>query len=199
MPGLPEKVARNFYDLCSFAYGAWTLRRSMFDANPRDKELRESERTGVVWTFLSKVTGDYALLQIAKLHDPAEQSGRANLGLAYVIEKGDWSDDTRGKLEALRADLEALLGLENKKGPRGSAANDSLKQARKWTLCHNDLDTVIEDANLGAFVEGADKDYFNKLQEFVDRVSIETSGTTHLIIPADDGVWRFVAEIKQQA
>jgi len=103
------------------------------------------------------MTQQHVLHQIAKLHDPAVQSGNINLSIAYVIEFGGWDTSTLSDLTSLKGKLDSLA--------------NALKPARNKMTAHNDLATILAGMPLGAFPLGADVEYFQHLQELVDVVA----------------------------
>ena len=52
----------------------------------------------------------------------------------------------------------------------------AIRPARNGILAHNDLEAILNAEPLGKFKENADKDYFEKLQQFVDLVYDKTVG-----------------------
>jgi hypothetical protein len=94
------------------------------------------------------------LLQIAKLHDPAIMQGRITLGVEYMVKFGGWDETTDIKLQELKTKLDDLA--------------HKIRPARHKTLSHNDLETILSEAVLGAFPDGEDDKYFENLQEFSD-------------------------------
>ena len=74
---------------------------------------------------------------LAKLHDPALQSGRYNLTVEYIVYHAEWVQDARRQLDALSADLEEL--------------SKAVRGARNKLLAHNDLDAILSQSTLGAF------------------------------------------------
>jgi hypothetical protein len=106
---------------------------------------------------------EYTLLQIAKLHDPPVQNGRANLSIPYMLERGAWCAETEQQLRSLAQALESL-------------GRTALRTARSRALCHNDLETIISGTALGTFEAGLDRAYFDRLQAFVDLVHNDSIG-----------------------
>ena len=111
---------------------------------------------------LSEITQEHALLQIAKLHDPAVVGGKITLGVDYVLTYGGWSAETRDRLAELATQLDRFAKL--------------LKAARNLTLAHNDLAAVLAGGTLGAFAQDEDQKYFRVLEEFAEAVSREVLG-----------------------
>jgi hypothetical protein len=80
MTALSPHVAIEFCKLCDWAYQVWLNHRELFAENPRGAELQQSMAADALLR-LSKISHEYTLLQIAKLHDRAVVAG---LPLAFV-------------------------------------------------------------------------------------------------------------------
>ena len=151
MRKIDKKTAREFCELCNWAYEAWVTHKCLFDDNPAPET-----NIGVSPWFterLSVITQEYALLQIVKLHDPWKQSSLKNLTIDYMVKFGDWGADE----PVVHEIADRLEDLSAK-----------IRPARNKMLSHNDLDTVIRNASLGDFAEGDDDKYFAALQELVN-------------------------------
>lgn len=154
-PRLDPQLTKDFLALCEWVHHAWLIHKSM-ETSPRIEALMKG-RCKEFLHHLSRITQEYSLQQIAKLHDPAVQAGKTNLTLDYVIRYGNWDAPTAAALSALRDEMERLVGLP-------------VKQSRNKVLAHNDVETVINETLHGAFADGADETYFEKLQEFMNLV-----------------------------
>lgn len=136
--------------------------RALFDDNPHKPSILERPWAGF-WERLSFVTSEYALLQIAKLHDSrafrVKGEVRQNLTLRYFseMEVGCWSDEDATALKVLEGRMTELIGK-------------FLTPARNRLLAHNDLDECMAERQekLGAFGEDGDIEYFQCLQSFVN-------------------------------
>ena len=155
MTALNSTIVIEFCKLCNWSYEAWITHRALFDANPKVKEMMEEEYNHF-FSRLSIITQEYALNQLIKLHDPAVQRNDINLTFEFIIEYGNWDKKTLSKLKQLYKKMQNLPS--------------AIKPARNKLLSHNDLKTIINKSNLGAFKEELDIEYFNLLQEFVDIV-----------------------------
>ncbi|SPF44044.1 hypothetical protein SBDP1_480027 [Syntrophobacter sp. SbD1] len=152
---ISKEVADTFCKLCKWTYVAWITHKSLFDKNTNPEGT-----IGKIPYFtetLSKITQEYCLLQICKLHDPAKQRGSTNLTIDYMVRFGDWGSQAKG-IKAIQKRLSALW--------------DQLKRdcVRNKILTHNDLQTSVNNSPLGAFPEGFDDQYFQALQDFVNAV-----------------------------
>lgn len=158
---LSAAIVLSFCTLCDKAHEYWLKHLELFDNNPRNTELMKSF-AGEEMRRLSIISQECGLLQLVKLHDRAVMNGNKTLGIHYVLTYGGWSASVRPRLDALAKELDdfakQLLGARNK------------------ILSHNDLDTILAGAPLGAFANGADVEYFKALQEFVDTVHDEVIG-----------------------
>jgi len=136
------------------------------------------DKCGSFLERLSKITQEYALLQVVKLHDPAVQKNSINLTLEYVITYGGWDAETLSRLKELYTKLESLA--------------KKIRPARHKLLSHNDLESILSSAVLGSFQEGADNEYYKALQEFVNIIHIDTYGRPY---PFDETVKKDVQSI----
>jgi hypothetical protein len=132
-------------------------------------QLLESawRRHAYFFNRLEHVSQEYALLQIAKLHDPSVQQNRANLSLAYIVENGDWDGPTRAVLAEMKSRLDQL-------------GREALGIARKRALCHSDLETILAGRAVGKFPLGLDQTYLQTLREFASMVHERVVGVIYV-------------------
>jgi hypothetical protein len=150
--GLSGKVISEFSRLCGWAHATWSFYQGICNHPQRSMLARTS-----FWELLGNICQEHYMLQIVKLHDPAVQSGRINLTLDYIITYGNWDPETRSNLEGLKSELDGLL-------------LKPLKPARNKIISHNDLETILAGDPIGQFDGDEDKEYFEKLQKFIDLV-----------------------------
>lgn len=161
MSAFNRTLVDKLFEVCNWTHEVWVLHRALFDDNNQLQELG----TGHHVYFLSKlsiVLHEYALQQLAKLHDPAVVAGRINLSIAYVVEYGGWDVATADRLRALKSQLDSL--------------DAQIRPARNRILAHNDLATLLSDETLGGFPPDADIAYFKSLHEFVSLVYEKVTG-----------------------
>jgi hypothetical protein len=151
---LENKEVLAFCHACSWAFQAWSIHRGFQDHLSEESAFVRCH--AFFLNRLSFITQEYSLLQIAKLHDRADQFGNINLGIDFIIERGDWDDITRTRLDDMRQRLSALPA--------------HLSGARNKILAHNDRDAAVASRALGGFPEGMDDEYFETLQVFVSLV-----------------------------
>ena len=141
---------RAFIAQCEWTYEAWSTHRALFDDNSRPQS-EVATRVVNALGRISRMTQEYVLLQISKLHDPATQGAHVNLSIAYLIEHGDWEDSRLVRLKDCQARLGELA--------------DQLRGARNKLLSHLDLGAALAGEPLGAFEADEDTEYFAVLQE----------------------------------
>ena len=149
MATLSEQTVQDFINICHWTYEAWITHRILFDDNPNG----EDSKYGPLLGRLSNITADYALLQLAKLHDRAKGK---NLTLEYIIENAGWDSATASTLRQLHRQLDAFYR--------------QIKPARNKILAHSDLTTIQNRQLLGGFEKDADQEYFAALQKFISVV-----------------------------
>ena len=153
MDPISKDTALKFCEICNWAYETWVTHKSLFEEN--EAPNNNIGKAAYFTSRLSRITQEYCLQQIAKLHDPAIQGNSLNLTIDYMIRFGEWAERAE-LIEEIRG---KLLGLW-----------DRLKVARNKALAHNDLETLMANTTLGSFPEGADNEYFDALQDFVNEV-----------------------------
>ena len=153
MNPISSDVAKQFCELCNWAYECWVTHKCLFDDN-----VKKETTIGKPEYFtarLSVITQEYSLLQICKLHDPAIQNSAVNITIDYIVRFGDWGQD----VEYINRNVKRLNSLF-----------DKLKSARNKVLAHNDLEAIMGAAVLGEFPEGFDEEYFAVLQDIANKV-----------------------------
>lgn len=153
MNPISPDVAKQFCELCNWAYECWVTHKRLFDENVKTETT--IARAKSFTSRLSIITLEYSLLQICKLHDPAIQKIAINITIDYVVRFGDWGAET-SKIKEHARRLGVLF--------------DELKSARNKLLAHNDLEAIMDAAVLGGFPEELDDEYFAVLQELVNAV-----------------------------
>jgi AbiU2 len=159
-----KEVAKEFCVLCDWLMQSWAMRKHLFDDNPDLEELRRP-RYAHFFYRLHTMTQEYWLHQLAKLHDPAVQggsSGHINLSVDYMVDYGQWDEETKGVLTDLRNRMLVLA--------------KPIKDVRNKILSHNDLATILESRELGGFDPGEDEAYFCCLRQFALIVSKTVTG-----------------------
>ncbi|MDD2524225.1 MAG: hypothetical protein WCS83_04765 [Endomicrobiia bacterium] len=168
-----NEIIEKFCELCDKTYQVWITKRTICDDNLKLEGLNDSKCVNFL-NYINDILQEYMLLQIIKLHDPEKQFNHENLTLEYIVNHIDkWEplrepspkesfekiakniDDNISDLKELKEDLDDLFIKQ-------------IKPARMKILCHNDLETNLENSNLGEFKENSDKTYFIKLQNFVN-------------------------------
>lgn len=162
MSALSPSIIIEFCKLCDWAHESWITRKIIFDDNSNIENLMKGD-CGYFLERLSKITHEYALLQLIKLHDPSVQRKSVNLSIDYVIRFGGWDKKTTDSLVILSSDMEGRLA-------------QSVKSARNKIITHNDIEAILNGSPLGSFDLNADLEYFNKLQEFVNIVHEKSIG-----------------------
>ncbi len=136
---ISEEAATAFCSHCNWAYEVWVTHKCLFDDNPTPENNIALARDLTV--RLSTITQEYALLQIAKLHDPWTQGRHVNLSIDYFVRFGCWGPKQE-RINAISAELAQL--------------HQSIRPARDKILSHNDLATTMADHTLGDFPKDAD-------------------------------------------
>ncbi len=173
MPQLCREVVEQFEQQCIWAHQSWQTRVCLFDTIP-NLAMFQQPHYEHFFHRLSIILQEYWMQQVAKLHDPSGSSGQHNLSVDYILERGDWSADTKALLTELR---DKMLPFAAK-----------MKTPRNKLLAHNDVSAILSATELGAFDQGEDVEYFKNLRTFTETV-VTTALGQHFFydnkIPAD--------------
>jgi hypothetical protein len=164
---MPDRsdVIKKFCQLCDWAHESWVTAYTIFDNNPKIEQLKKCSCVDFLLR-LNKILQEYALLQLIKLQDPAQQKGCSNLTFEYIIKHGGWDKKTVLILRKHFSNLDQLAQY--------------IRPARHKILSHNDFNTVLDNLPIGAFPKGKDVEYFRILQEFVNVIHDKTIGGPYL-------------------
>jgi hypothetical protein len=105
-------------------------------------------------TYLASILKEYALLQIAKMHDPEKICGHENHSFHKMISHYHAKNDPI-----------IVNFFEDNKDFIATICD-----ARKKTIAHSDLETVRGNKILGTFPDGADDKYFLGLHQAVEHL-----------------------------
>ncbi|MCF7944985.1 MAG: hypothetical protein K9L75_05575 [Spirochaetia bacterium] len=98
------------------------------------------------------------ILEIAKITDPGvdktSKSNNSNLTFEYLIDTIDWDSETEKELTDLNKQFKAF--------------RQYIKKARNKVIAHNDKNIYLSNVTLGAFPEGSEKEFFEKMEVFCD-------------------------------
>ena len=153
MRPLTPAILHSFIAQCEWTYEAWATHRALFDDNS-SRCSEEPTRADNALGRISRMTQEYVLLQISKLHDPATQGSNENLTIAYLVKFGDWDSSFLARLQECQARLEVLA--------------NQLRGARNKLLSHSDISAALAGESLGAFKADEDIGYFTELQTFAN-------------------------------
>ena len=136
-----------FGDHCNWAWDCFQLAKAYCNAE-------DIHGWCGVDSYLVPILREYSLLQIAKIHDPKQSSGHPNHSLDYLA-------------ALYSAEADSVMVAFKKKN---ADLIESVCQARKKVIAHNDLAALNSDRRFGAFENGADNDYFRSLHQVVARL-----------------------------
>ncbi len=163
MSPIPKAIVEKFCRACNWVYQAWLIQKVLFEESPGAEALKRNTDCGYLLESLNVITQEYALQQMAKLHDPAQQGHNKNLSLDCIIRQTGWEPTTETRLADLKKKLDDLAA--------------PILVARNKVLSHNDLETHVEGRVHGAFEAGNDYLYFELLREFACLIHQEVIGT----------------------
>lgn len=150
----PEAMIEEFCKLCESTWMAHGLYLSLYGTDQRTFDLCNSIAP-MFFADVNIILIEKLILQFCKITDPAATGKHFNLTTNYVVEKINWPDDVRGKLQLVNARLMEFRRL--------------IEPARSKSIAHSDVSTMFKRLDdLGNFPDGADRQFLRDLQSFVD-------------------------------
>jgi hypothetical protein len=150
----PTKVLDEFCTICERVWMDHELYISVCETDQRTLDLLRSVAP-LYFNDINRILIEHQLLQFSKITDPAKTRDDANLTTNYILEEFDWPTEVREKLRAVNERLMAFRKY--------------IDRARSKRVAHVDLTAQVERPEiLGGFPEGADKQFLQDLQLFVD-------------------------------
>lgn len=136
-----------FYDQCDWAWQIHILMKTYCNT----EEL-------IGWcsldTYLGVILKEYAVLQIAKLHDNAETRSNKNHSLLFYCKK--YGIERESIVQEFLNDFEPFY-----KG---------MQKARNKIIAHCDLKQIQSGNIIGGYTPGTDLEYFRRLHEVIQRL-----------------------------
>ena len=155
MPQHFQELVKEFERLCMWVHQSWQTRKCLFDNASNLAAFRQPHYEHFFFR-LHCITQEHWMQEVAKLHDPAGKAGQHNLSVNYIVECGDWDDNTKARLIELRGKMLPFAG--------------KMKPPRNKLTAHNDVSTILTATELGKFDPGEDIEYFDYLKAFAEIV-----------------------------
>lgn len=150
----PIKTLDEFCTVCERAWMDHDLYLSVCETDQRTLDLFHSIAP-MYFQDINRILIEHQLLQFSKITDPAKTRSDTNLTTNYILEEFDWPTEIREKLNAVNERLMAFRKY--------------ITPARSKRVAHIDLAAQVERPEaLGEFPQGADKQFLQDLQSFID-------------------------------
>lgn len=148
-----DKV-EEFWKLCAETVIVYKLFVSLFEIDQKQRDLLSSVAP-YCFGDLNNILHQYALLQFAKLTDPAKTGRNYNLTTNYILTEIRWPDEVRLRLTEVNS---RLMGFRK-----------YIEEARSKRIAHTDLNAqLLQRASLGGFPKDTEQHFLRDLQEFVN-------------------------------
>jgi len=162
-----KRVLEEFCAICDQIWMDHELYRSVCETDQRNIQLYH-DIAPLFFGDIARILIEHQFLQFAKITDPAETMGAANLTTNYILQELPWPQDIKKKLQEANKRLMAF--------------RQYIKPARNKRVAHINLAAqTTQIADLGNFPKGADEQFLKHLQTFVDIAYQNLYGTPRLI------------------
>jgi len=150
----PKTIIYGFCTICERIWMDHDLYRSLCETAQCNFKLCSSIAP-MFFEELNRILIDNLFLQFSKITDPASTGKNSNLTTNFVVEKIDWPDDIGQKLREVNGRLMAFRRY--------------VEPARSKLLAHVDVSAQFKRLeDLGKFPKGADSQFLQDLQTFVN-------------------------------
>jgi transcriptional regulator with XRE-family HTH domain len=154
LPLDPAAILDEFIVVCTSARNDFDLYESLFRADQRKLNLLLSTAP-LFFQDIGRILEGNLFLHLCKLTDPAGVGFKTNLTTNFILEKLPWQETVKTRLQEINNRLMAF--------------RRHIEPARSKRLAHLDVASQVErQAALGKFPDGADLQFLNDLQEFIN-------------------------------
>jgi transcriptional regulator with XRE-family HTH domain len=154
LPPDPAAIIEEFCVICTSARNDYDLYRSLFESDPRNQVLFTSIAP-LCFGDMRRIMAENLFLQFSKITDPAVTRKNTNLTTNYILEKISWPASVAKKLREVNDRLIVF--------------RQYIEPARSKRIAHVDMAAQVERLeNLGSFPKGADVQFLQDLQTFID-------------------------------
>jgi hypothetical protein len=149
-----KKIIDEFCTVCTSVRNDFDLYRSLFETDQRILDLFSSVAP-LCLGDICRILQENLHIQFCKITDPARTGKKANLTTNYIVEEIPWPDTVAQRLREVNGRLMSFRQL--------------IEPARSKRIAHLDLPAQVEQwANLGSFPAGAEIQFLQDLQWFID-------------------------------
>lgn len=150
----PKAIIDEFSILCEHVWMDYCLYMSLTDTDQSTFDLCKSIAP-LFFDALDRVLYERRDIQFCRITDPAKTGKRANLTTNYILEELPWPDAVAQQLREINNRLRVF--------------RQYIEPGRSKRIVHVDFSAQTERlGNLGAFPTGADKQFLQDLQAFVN-------------------------------
>lgn len=184
LPPDPAAIIEEFCIICTSARNDYDLYRSLFESDQRTRVLFASIAP-LCFGDMRRIMAENLFLQFSKITDPAATGNKTNLTTNFILERISWPDPVAKRLRAVNDRLNVF--------------RQYIEPARSKRIAHVDLSAQVERLdNLGRFPEGADVQFLQDLQMFINiayghfhdgghrPIAVALSTDTHQLVRALD-------------
>ncbi len=120
----------------------------------KEAQILMEKTANLFFSDLNTILKHYAILEFAKITDPAKSKGNENFTIDNLIQSIDWPQDVHDNLTSLNNKTKKFRTY--------------IKEARNKLLAHMDKDVHLTDKVLGGFPEGEEEAFLDTLKEICE-------------------------------
>ena len=150
----PKIIVDEFCTVCTSVRNDFDLYRNLFETDHRILNLF-SAVAPLCFADICRILKENLYIQFCKITDPAKTGKKANLTTNFIVEEIPWPDTIARRLRDVNERLISFRQL--------------IEPARSKRIAHVDLPAQVDQwDNLGSFPRGAEIQFLQDLQTFID-------------------------------
>ncbi len=150
-----KEIIRCFCEQCSWVKTVYNEYCFLYESGELRIELLNKISSNFFYR-LQEILIEYLMLNICKLTDSANCKKKNNLTVEYVLKQIEPEVQENLQLKELSKNIHLF--------------RDRIRDARHKLIAHLDVSATLSDKRLGEFPEGEDKQFWEYMQEFVDKI-----------------------------
>jgi hypothetical protein len=164
-----ETIVGAFGHQCLFVWTLYQHYHGLFERGEQRVALLRQVAPSL-FEDLNIVLVESIVLHVCRLTDPARSGGHVNLTTNALLEEYEWPSSLRARLEDLNSSMNKF--------------RKDLVDARRKIIAHIDRDVLLSGTALGGFSPGAERRFFEDLQEFLDLAHGHCAGAPFPLLEA---------------
>jgi hypothetical protein len=153
---ITQEIIEQFCDQCYIIRALYKEYIFLYESDNKERLDLLDKTARDFFRNLQGILKNHILLDICKITDPASSGGKSNLTIEYILKE-------------IEQDAKSNLGLDEL-SDKIHKFRKCIVDARHKIIVHSDFETVKSNKTLGGFSKRDNEEFWENLQEFVNKV-----------------------------